>query len=539
MGLTNYHKILIISVICLGSALNLNAQLIKDETLALANSDQTGVTSLHDASRIGRTSGSKATEFQELYDYETGGKSLIDATFPYQSFLHKAYVIMLCEQKIINITEAKTILKGLEKVDILANKTPSLRVYLPYESALIKEIGSVGGKMHIGRSRNDLDNTTQRMFLRDQLLNLIESIIRFRIVLKDKAIDNLETVMVVYTHRKEAQPITLAHYLTAIDESMGKVLDRYIELYSRINQSPLGSGASGGTSWPLDRVRVANLLGFDKVSINTIEGVAGWDYVAEFASDNAIYMSDLSRFASEIQLWSTDEYGSVELDNSFAGISSMMPQKKNPDALERTRKASALTVGQLISILTSLNSIEYQHSGVRLSIEPRSLNAVMAATHAMTGLTATLKINKETMLQYARQNFSTMTDLADLLVRETNLDFRDAHELIAAVVNDALSENKKADQITLKMIQKAAKKQIGHELKITEKQLQEALDPVQSVARKKGLGMPAVSSVNQMIASSNQDIKIKTNWLNTQKAKLEETNSNLKRLITNLSLIIK
>ncbi|HVI45120.1 MAG TPA: lyase family protein [Chitinophaga sp.] len=199
-------------------------------------------------------------------------------------------------------------------------------------------------------------------------------------------------------------------------------MDRYIELYARIDQCPLGSGASGGTAWPINRPQLAALLGFKGLVTNTIEGVAGWDHIAEFAADNCIYMSDLSRLASEVQLWSTDEYNVAELDNSFAGISSMMPQKKNPDALERTRKASALTAGQLTAILTSLNGIEYQHSGVRLMIEPQSLDAVLAASHTMTGVMQTLQVRKETMLKYARENYATMTDLADLLVQYGNLD---------------------------------------------------------------------------------------------------------------------
>lgn len=526
------YRIKLLTAFSLGMSLPFftDAQLIKDKTLYIGK-DIGQKTTLKDASRIGRTSGSKAPEFQELYDYETKSKSQNDVLFPYQSFLHKAYVIMLSEQKIISRQEAVTILQGLKKVDALAAKDPSLRVYLPYESALIREIGSVGGKMHIGRSRNDLDNTTQRMYLRDQLLMLIDSILGFRRAINEKAADHLNTIMVVYTHRKEAQPVTLAHYLTAIDENLSKALDRYIELYSRIDQSPLGSGASGGTSWPLDRARIAHLLGFSSVSVNTIEGVAGWDHIAEFAADNAIYMSAVSRYASEIHLWSTDEYAAVELDNAFAGISSMMPQKKNPDALERTRKASALTAGQLSGIITSLNGIEYQHSGVRLSIEPKALDAVFAATHAMTGLTATLHVNKEMMLKYARQNFSTMTDLADLLVRKAGLDFRDAHEIIAEVVNNAIIQHKKADQITLKMIQKAAKKQIGHELQVSGKEVRDALDPVASVAHKNGMGMPAPSSVKLMLENSRKDMEVKTAWLNEQKEELNTSSQRLKELV--------
>lgn len=510
---------------------NVQAQFIKKENMEKKDTIHSKGTPLQDASRIGRIAGAKAPQFQELYDYEAKNETLTDAMFPYQSMLHKAYVIMLSEQHILTPKETTTILAGLKKVDTLAARDPALRVYMPYEAALIREIGSVGGKMHTGRSRNDLDNTTNRMFMRDKLLDIISSLLQFRESLLNKAADNLETVMVAYTHRKEAQPITLAHYLTAIDESFSKSTDRYIELYERINQSPLGAGATGGTSWPLDRKRVADLLGFDHLVVNTIEGVAGWDHIAEFAFDNAIYLSEVSRFASEIQLWSTDEYQMAELDNAYAGISSMMPQKKNPDALERSRKAAANAVGQLTAILTSLNAIEYQHSGTRVPLEPKSLEAVLAATHAMTGLTSTLHINKSTMLHYARKHFSTMTDLADLLVREKGMDFREAHELISIVVMDALSQNKTADQITVDMIAAAAQKQSHKQVTITQQQLQEALDPVKSIKRKQGEGMPSPESVQKMITTANKNIGDKKIWLNNKKEKLQQSAEQLNQLV--------
>ncbi|WP_157676764.1 argininosuccinate lyase [Chryseobacterium sp. T16E-39] len=497
-----------------------------------AETNPNGNNSLQDASRIGRTSVAKAPEFQELYDYETKNETLADAMFPYQSYLHKGYVIMLAEQNIISKDEAKKILKGLQNVDELAENDPALRLYLPYESALIKEIGNLGGKMHIGRSRNDMDNTTNRMFLRDRLLDIISSLIQFRIELLSKASGHLNTVMVAYTHRKEAQPITFAHYLTAIDESFSKSLDRYIELYTRMDECPLGAGATGGTSWPINRARVGELLGFKGLVSNTIEGVAGWDHISEFASDNAIYMSSLSRFASEIQLWSTDEYRSVELNDAFAGISSMMPQKKNPDALERSRKAAANSVGQLMSILTSVNAVEYQHSGTRSPLEPKSLDAVLAATHAMTGLTKTLQVNKEQMLKYARENFSTMTDLADLLVRKNDIDFRDAHEIIADVVNLAITEKKTADKITIDMIKNVAAKR-NQKLNITNGELQEALDPVQIVTRKVGLGMPAPTAVQSMIDNGLKDISSKKAWLEKKQSDLQKSNDSLRKLILN------
>ncbi|MFT4067358.1 argininosuccinate lyase [Paraburkholderia sp.] len=459
-----------------------------------------------DATRIGRSSVAKAPEFQELYDFDAAAKTLVDATFPYESQIHHAHVVMLAECDIIRRDEAAEILRGLAAVDAQAKENPSLRTYLPYEAALKKTVGPVGGKMHLGRSRNDLANAVKRMFLRDQLNRVIEGVIALRESVVAKAADHLDTVMVVYTQRKEAQPITLGHYLMAYAESLGKSLDRYEQLYARINQCPLGAAATAGTGWPLDRERTSTLLGFDSLVVNTIEGVAGWDHIAEFAADNAIYMSSLSRLASEIQLWSTDEYRVAELDPSFAGTSSIMPQKKNPDSLERTRQAAFATMGPLVAILTSLNGIEYQYSAARVGLEPRSIDGMMAATHAMTGVVRTLQPNTAQMLRYAAENFATMTDLTDTLVRVTGLDYREAHEVIARVVNAAVEQRKTANQIDLEMVQDAARAQLGHTLELSASDVRDALDPVQNVARRSGIGGPAPVAVQRMIDTARREL---------------------------------
>ena len=467
-----------------------------------------------DATRIGRASGAKAPEFQELYDFDAAALTLTSAVFPYDSQIHRAHVVMLATQEILTADEAATILKGLEKADELAAADASLRTYLPYEAALKREIGNVAGKMHIGRSRNDLANAGKRMFLRDQLLRTISAVIDLREAVVNKAADHLETVMVVYTQRKEAQPITLGHYLMAISENLSKNLDRYRQLYPRINQCPLGAAATAGTGWPLDRDLTASLLGFDGLVVNSIEGVAGWDHVAEFASDNAIFLAGISRLASEIQLWSTDEYQVAELDASFAGTSSIMPQKKNPDSLERSRKAAFAAMGPLVGILTSLNGIEYQYSAARVELEPRSIDALIAATHAMTGVVRTLHPNKEQMLRYAAENYATMTDLTDMLVRRIGIDYREAHEIVARVVITAIERGIKANRIDLALVQEAAVAQIGHEIDVSEDEIKDALDPVQNVRRRKGKGMPAPQAVQAAIDDARQSLKRNRIWFN-------------------------
>jgi argininosuccinate lyase len=484
-----------------------------------------------DATRIGRSAVPKAPEFQELYDYDAAAKTFADATFPYESRVHRAHVVMLAEQGIVTCADAAAILRGLDTVDTRARNEASLRTYLPYEAALIKAIGPVAGRMHTGRSRNDLANTVNRMFYREQVNRIIEALLGLRETIVAKAADNLDTVMVVYTHRKEAQPITLGHYLMAISESLGKSIDRYEQLYARLNQSPLGAAASAGTGWPLNRERTAALLGFEGLVINTVEGTAGWDHIAEFAADNAIYLSGLGRLASEIQLWSTDEYRSAELDPAFAGTSSIMPQKKNPDSLERTRQIAAGAVGSLTGILTSLNAIEYQHSVVRVPLEPRAIDGLIAATHAMTGVVRTLQPDRARMLRYAAQNFSTMTDLADALVRESGIDFREAHEVIARVVNAALDRGMTADRIDLGMIQEAAQAQLGHPLTIPAEAVRDALDPVRSVARRDGVGGPAPTAVSTMIAAARSELNGERGRLEERRRKLNTASDTLDRAV--------
>ena len=487
-----------------------------------------------DATRIGRSNVAKAPEFQELYEFEANALTLVDALFPYESLVHRAHVVMLAEEHILADDEAATILKGLRQVDAMAAADASLRTYLPYEAALIRTIGPVGGKMHLGRSRNDLANTVTRMFLRDQLLRTIAAVIGLRQAVVQKAADHLETVMVAYTHRKEAQPITLGHYLMAISECLGKHLDRYEALYTRLNQCPLGAAATAGTGWPINRQRTAALLGFEALVVSTIEAVAGWDHIAEFAFDNALVLSGVGRLASEMQLWSTDEYRMAELDPSFAGTSSIMPQKKNPDALERARLAAAGAMGPLVAILTSLNAIEYQHSGARVSLEPRAIDALIATTHAMTGVVRTLQPQKAQMLQYATENFATMTDVADMLVRETGMDFRAAHDIVAHIVTAALAAGKKANDIDVAMVCAAAAAQLGHPVDLPAGAVRDALDPVANVARRTLIGGPAPSAVQAMMETARQDIAHEEGTLASRLTKLEDAKAHLAGIVATM-----
>lgn len=480
-----------------------------------------------DGSRFGRAKEPLAPEFKELYDYKANAKSLQDATFKAQTQVHRAHTIMLAEQGIISPEEASSILAGLGAVNAQADADPALQAYMSYETALIKEVGGVAGKMHIGRSRNDLANTINRMYYREEVNSVIQALLELRKVLTSRAQENLDTIMVVYTHRKQAQPITLAHYLMAHAEAVGKSIQRFEDLYRRVNQNPLGAAASAGTGFPLNRDRTAELLGFDGLVVNSIEGVAGWDHIAEFASANSIYMAGLARLASELQNWQTDEFDMIELHGSFAGSSSIMPQKKNPTSFEYTKQAAAETLGELVAILSSLNAIEYQHSSARVPLEPRAIDRVLAATRTMTGAVRTMTPKKGRMLQLVTGGFSMMTELTDTLVRESGLAFREAHDIIAHVVDDILASGRQPDQVDTKMIQAAAVDTLGRRIDIKASSVAAALDPANNVARRDGVGGPASSAVAKAIEATNQEIAAAEKRLTERREKLAKGRTSL------------
>jgi len=437
-----------------------------------------------DAMRIGRASGAKTPKLQELHNFAAAARTLASARFAYDTQIHRAHVLILAKQRILSGTEAATILKGLEKVDELAAADASLRSYLPYEAALRAMIGNVGGKMHIGRSRNELANAGNRMFLRDQLMRIVGAVLDLREVVVNKAADHLETLTVVNTQRKEAHTITA--YLMAISEDLSENLDLYRQLYPRINQCPLGAAATAGSDWTLDRDITARLLGFEGLVANSIEGVANCDHIAEFAFANAVFLAGVSRLALEIQRWSTDEYQILELDSP--PTNSIKPQKENQDALECGRKVALATMGPWVSILTSLKGREYQYSSARFEPDPRSIDAMIAATHMMTDLVRSLQLNREQMSGEAAEKIATMTDLIDMLVRRRSND--------------------------LALVQEAVVAQTGQEISDTAHDIAHALDPMRNIRRFDGKRMPAPESIQASVNDAREAIKCDRAWLN-------------------------
>jgi argininosuccinate lyase len=406
---------------------------------------------------------------------------------------------MLAEQGIITKQEARTIIDGIKAVERDAEADPLLVGYMSTETALIRRVGEVGGKMHIGRSRNDLGHAQRRIYLRDQTERLIGAVIEFQRLLLDKAEENVETLMPGYTHIRQAQPVTLAHYILAHVGAAARTVDRLEGVYARANLSTMGSAALAGTSWDVDRERVRELLGFDALCENTTDSVATTDYAIELASAIAIHMTQLSRLAEDLQIWSSDEYNMIDLDEAYAGTSSIMPQKKNPLEFEYIKSYSAESIGNLVTAVASVKGITYTNTVDRLLVEPIAVDTAVGSTNVMAGATATITPRKEVMLKNLRDGFTTATDLADALVRSHGLSFRQAHDIIVDVVLRALEEGKKAEEITPEMIADASERAMGKRITVTGKELAAALNPYKNLTGRDTVGGPAPASVKKSI----------------------------------------
>jgi len=369
----------------------------------------------------------------------------------------RAHCRMLVKQKIIARAEGEKILKGLQAVEreLTRGDFPFLAsdedIHMAVERRLTEKIGPVGGKLHTARSRNDQVLLDVRLFLRDEIGALGKLVARLQKRLARLAKRHRTAVLPGYTHLQRAQPVLLAHHLLAYHAMFGRDAERLAECGARVNVLPLGAGALAGTTLPIDRAYVARLLGFARVSENSLDTVADRDFVAEFLSVTAILGMHLSRLAEELVLWSSSEFGFVELPDAFATGSSMMPQKKNPDVPEIIRGKTGRLYGNLFALLTVLKGLpltynrDLQEDKEPLFDSVDTLRGVLSVLEPMLGA---LRFRPERLAAAARGGFMLATDVADYLV-EKQVPFRRAHEVVGAVVQWCVAEGRELHQLTL------------------------------------------------------------------------------------------
>ncbi len=319
------------------------------------------------------------------------------------------------------------------------------------EATLTERIGDLGKKIHTGRSRNDQVTTDFRMYLGKEVDLLVALLKGLEEALLSIAEANLDTILSGYTHMQKAQPLTLGHYLMAYFEMFRRDMERLLDAKKRIMIMPLGSGALAGTTFDLDREYTCELLGFNDITYNSLDGVSDRDFAIELTSDLSIIMMHLSRFCEEIILWATEEFGYVDVDEGFSTGSSIMPQKKNPDVAELIRGKTGRVYGSNITLLTMMKSLPLAYNKDMQEDKEAVFDAVdtvKACVDIFTGMIKTIKFNKDRMYQASEDGYTNATDLADYLVRK-GVPFRESHEISGQIVNYAIKQNKKLSEITL------------------------------------------------------------------------------------------
>lgn len=368
-----------------------------------------------------------------------------------------AHATMLGECGIISKDDAALIAKTLGEIlsDIESGKVEfsveAEDIHMNVESILISRIGDVGKRLHTGRSRNDQVALDIRMYLTDELNEIKLMLKKLMETLVSMAKEHTETLMPGYTHMQKAQPINFAHHLMAYFEMFSRDYDRVCDCIKRCDYMPLGSGALAGTTYPLDRKRVAELLGFSHITANSLDGVSDRDFVLEAAFDFSTIMMHLSRFSEEIIIWNTNEFSFIELDDAFSTGSSIMPQKKNPDIAELARGKTGRVYGNLMGLLTVMKSLPLAYNKDMQEDKEQlfdSIDTVKQCLPVFTDMIATMKIRKDVMLRQSKHGFTNATDAADYLVKK-GVPFRDAHGIIGKMVAYAIEHKKALDDFSM------------------------------------------------------------------------------------------
>jgi len=450
-----------------------------------------------DVVRRERFSGGPARGFLSAMDAD-------ERIFAADLAVDRAHVVMLAEQGIVDDESAGAILAALDEIaaagfDALPEEAED--VHAAVETAVIARVGDAGGRMHTARSRNDEVATCIRYRLRADLLDAVETTLALREALLDAAAGHTETVMPGYTHLQPAQPTTVAHWLCSYESALARDTARLLDAYGRVDQSPLGAAAFAGTPYPVDRERVADLLGFDGIVENSTDAASARDFALESVGALVALSTTLSGLAEDVILFANR--GFVELSDDYASTSSIMPQKKNPDTLELVRAAAGEAVGAYSGLATTLKGLPRAYNRDLQSATPHvwsAVDAVTEATEVAGGAVATATWNEAALSDAAGEGFATATGVADLLAM-AGVPFRRAHEVVATAA-EATGDGSAGE--TYDALDSAAHEVLGEPLDafVGRRAVEDSLDPAESVRMRDSLGGPAPDAVESAIAGA-------------------------------------
>jgi argininosuccinate lyase len=456
--------------------------------------------------------------------------------------INDAHVVMLCEKGIINLEEARQILKSIQKLQASGvNQTIHLDPRIGdlsthVEAYIIKETGQeVGGKIHTGRSRNDLYPTLTRMLLRRSLLEVYSALVTLEESLLLLASEHRQTVLPGYTHHSQhAQPITLGYYFLGNFDVFLRDLDRFEDLWPRLNLCPMGAAALATTGFPLDRSRVSDLLGFDRIHGHAYDAISSRDFLLEFLFILSTVASDLGRIAENILLWNTFEFGMVVLADEYTSFSTIMPQKKNPVSIESLRALNPIIAGKLFNAFGILKAEPWCNGRETTILDDDSVDLgrqVRDMVLLSDGLLRTMQVKKDRMMELSRKGFSTATELADTLVRQCGFPFRTAHEIVGFVVKKAVDSGLDSTGITTAMVEQGIMELLDTEMKIDPESIRKALDPWENIEMRCLPGGPASKEVTRMLDDREKTLHSKRAYLSNRQSQIANAYHHLHRRV--------
>ncbi|GAK12929.1 argininosuccinate lyase [Geomicrobium sp. JCM 19039] len=420
-----------------------------------------------------------------------------------------AHAAMLSSCQIISKEDEEQIQKGLTVLKEKAEKGELVfdvkyeDIHMNIEKLLRDEIGDVAGKLHTARSRNDQVATDMHLYVRNETHELIEMVQELQQVLVAQAEKHVETLIPGYTHLQRAQPVSFAHHLLAYVSMFSRDEGKLVDSLKRVNISPLGAGALAGTTFHINRQQTAKALGFDDVYTNSMDAVSDRDYLIEFLSIASTIMMHLSRFSEEIILWSSQEFNFVELDDTFATGSSIMPQKKNPDMAELVRGKTGRVYGSLLSMLTTLKGLPLAYNKDMQEDKEGifdTVKTVKGSLKIFTGMIDSMIVNTDETERATNSDFSNATELADYLANK-GMPFREAHEIVGKLVLQCIQQGIVLNQLPLETFQSMSE--------LFEQGIYTALDPYEAVARRTSEGGTGFTVVREAIAAHKKELGLK------------------------------
>jgi argininosuccinate lyase len=453
-------------------------------------------------------------------NFEDAKRYFLDALIE----IHYAHSGMLAHQGIITMAEEQALRAALNHLDreeiARARYDGSCEdLFFFIEDLLQSKCGELAGKMHTARSRNDIAITLYRMTLRRELLALAGAVTGVRAVVLHLAARHIETIMPAHTHTQPAQPTTLAHYLLGVAEFLARDFSRLQTAFTRVNVNPLGACAITTTGFSIDREITARLLGFEGLAENSYGAIASIDYVTESAAAVAVAMINAGKFVQDLLLWSTREFGFFRLSDAFVQTSSIMPQKRNPVALEHTRILASRALGEAQAVFTCAHNTPFGDiNDSEDDLQPLVFTLFADALRALrllAGLLRTAEVDRERMARRAAADFMTVTELADTLVRQAGMSFREAHTLVSKSVK-AAGEDDSPSAISTALLAE------DPSVPLTQHEIERALDPRNFVNVRRVAGGPAPEIVAEALSRARDEQSTFEEWIQSKEKMLTE-----------------